>query len=136
MRLFRTTGVSGIFAAGQSGTTLIDTVVALAILGAVAVTFLSGLATASRATITVDEQATAESIARSQMEWVKSVLYENGASYYTAAALPGDPEYASYSVEITAAPVHEEDDGIQKIVVVVRHYGEEVARLEDYKVDR
>jgi len=63
------------FACDESGTTLIETLVALALLGAIGVAFLSGLATTSRATIIADEQTTAESLARSQIEWAKKVDY-------------------------------------------------------------
>ncbi len=62
---------------GESGVTLIETLVALAVLGLIAVVFLSGLATAARATLIADEQATAESLARSEIEYVKSQDYIN-----------------------------------------------------------
>ena len=58
--------------ADEKGTTLIETLVALAVLGLVAVAFLSGTATMSRATMINDRQETAQSLAQSQMEYVKS----------------------------------------------------------------
>ena len=124
------------FAGGELGATLIETLVALAILGVIAVTFLSGLATTSRAAIIADEQATAESLARSQMEWVKNADYVYGASEYSPAPVPGEQDYINYSATITVESLHDPDDGIQKITVTVKHSDKEVIKLEGYKVDR
>lgn len=121
---------------GQSGVTLIETVVALAIIGAVSVAFLSGLTTTSRATIIADEKATAESLAQSQLEAVKRVEYVYEAAQYAPAPIPGDDAYVSYSVVISAQPLDVPDGGVQTITVVVTRLGTEVRRLQGYKVDR
>ena len=133
MRLFR---MLRIFTHHESGMTFLETVVALAILGVIAVTFLNGLTTASKSTFIADEQTTAESLARSQMEWVKNADYLHDATTYPPAALPAGKDYVNYSVMITASPLHDPDDGIQKITVIVRHSNEGVIKLEGYKVDR
>ena len=129
---------------GESGVTLIETLVALAVLGLIAVVFLSGLATAARATLIADEQATAESLARSEIEYVKSQDYINYAE-----PDPGEYELitspASYSLEITAEPINPdtgqplsagEDDGIQRITVTVNRGSKLLLTVEGYKVDR
>ena len=118
------------------GIGLIEMLVALAILSAVAVAFLSGLATASRADIIDDEQATAESLARSQMEWLRDVDYVYDATEYSPAPLPTDEDYINYSVITAAEPLHDPDDGIQKVTVTVKRLDKEIVTLEDYKVDR
>jgi len=133
MQLFR---MLRVFTCRESGTTLLETVVALAVLGTIAVTFLSGLVTSSKAAFIVDEQATAESLAQSQMEWAKSANYTDNATQYSPAPLPGGKDYINYSVVIAAEPLHFPDDGIQKIYVTVEHSGEAVIVLEGYKVDR
>jgi len=124
------------FTRGESGTTFLETVVALAILGAIAVTFLSGLTTTSKAAFIADEQATVESLARSQMEWVKNASYSYNATTYSPAPMPGGKDYLNYSMTIAAEPLHNPDDGIQKITVTVKHSGEVVTKLEGYKVNR
>ena len=124
------------FACSESGTTLIETVVALALLSAIAVTFLSGLATTSKATIIANEQTTAESLARSQMEWVKNVAYADNATEYSPASIPGGEDYVGYSTAIAAEPLHATDDGIQKITVTIEHFDKEILKLEGYKADR
>jgi len=115
---------------------LLETLAALAITGVVVVAFLSGLGTASRAAIVADEQTTAESLARTQIDWVKQAAYVSGAATYTAASIPGSADYSGYSVNITAAALNVPDDGIQKITVTVRRLSRDVATLQGYKVDR
>jgi len=125
-----------IFTGRESGVTLIETVVALAILGVIAVAFLNGLTNASKAAFTADEQSTAESLAQSQMEWAKTVTYVYSATEYSPAPIPGGKDYINYSATIAADPLHDPDDGIQKIIVTVKHSDKGVIKLEGYKADR
>ncbi len=136
MRLLRVTGMSNISARREAGVALLEAMVAMAILGIIAVTFLSGLATASRATFISDEQATAESLAQSQMEWVKNASYLYDATEYSPASIPSDKDYVNYSVIIAAESLDSPDNGIQKITVAVKHSDKGVIKLEGYKVDR
>ena len=125
-----------IFTGRESGVTLIETVVALALLGLIAVAFLSGLATTSKASIIATEQSTAESLARSQIEWAKNVAFVYDTTEYSPAEVPSGEDYVGYSAIIAAEPLNSPDDGIQKITVTVKHYDKEVLQLEGYKVDR
>ncbi len=125
-----------IFIARESGTTLIEAVVALAVLGTIGVTFLSGLTTTSKAAFISDEQATAESLAQSQMEWVKNASYSYNATGYTSAPIPTGKDYLNYSATIIAAPLRNPDDGIQRLTVTVKRSDETTTKLEGYKVDR
>jgi prepilin-type N-terminal cleavage/methylation domain-containing protein len=120
----------------EGGVSLIEMLVALAILGSVAVAFLSGLATTSKVDVIDDEQATAESLARSQMEWLRDVDYVYEATEYPPATLPEDEDYINYSVTVAAEPLHDPDDGIQKIAVTVKRLDKEIVTLEDYKIDK
>ena len=119
----------------ESGATLIETVVALAVLGLIAVTFLSGLVTSSRAAFAADEQATAQNIAQSQMEWVKNASY-NVTGYYSSGPIPSVTDYDGYSANITVEALPDHGDDIQKIIVTIMRSGEQVIVLEGYKVDR
>jgi prepilin-type N-terminal cleavage/methylation domain-containing protein len=130
--------------AGEKGVTLIETLVALAVLGLVAVAFLGGTATMSRATLINDRQETAQSLAQSQLEYVKSQDYIDFAD-------PGHGDYvlitppAGYGVAVAVAPTDPEtgqplpsgqDQGIQKISVTVSHEARDALTLEGCKVYR
>ncbi|MBA7578606.1 hypothetical protein ES708_20471 [subsurface metagenome] len=149
----------------QRGFTLIEVLIALALLGLIAIAFLGALAAASEAIIISDERTTAESLARSQMEYAKNQDYSDNQWSYevtdsSRAVLAGAPSwwdddnppllssnYAGYSVEVKAEDfdadddgsleVPGEDEGIRKITVTVSHLAKpEVIILEDYKVNR
>ena len=136
MRRFYSVRRLSTFIHGESGITLLETVIAVAILGTIAVAFLSGVATSSKGVYTADERATAENLARSQMEWAKNASYSYNATSYSIAPIPTNKDYINYSANITAEPLHESDDGIQNITVTITRSGEAVYRLEGYKVDR
>jgi len=136
-RLFR---VAKKLRGNESGVTLLETLVALAVLGLVAVAFLNGLTTAAQATIIADKQATAESLARSQMEYIKTLPYDDYATEYPLAPIPDEYEDEGYSATIVVEPLPDPNDGtldgIQKITVTVKRNNKEVLTVEDYKVDR
>lgn len=113
----------------EKGFTLIEVLVALAILGIIGTGFLMALATASKAIIIADERTTAESLARSQMEYVKNQAYidysESGHDDYDLIT-----NTEGFDIELLVEPVQ---TGLQKITVTVSRDGKEVITLEDYK---
>ncbi len=127
---------SKIFPCRESGLTLLETVIALAIVATIAVAFLGGVATSSKVTYIADERATAGDLAQSQMEWAKNASYSYNATAYSIAPIPAAKDYVSYSANITAEALNDPDDGIQKITVTIAHSGKVVSKLEGYKVDR
>ncbi|MDP2731348.1 MAG: hypothetical protein Q8O55_12865, partial [Dehalococcoidales bacterium] len=64
----------------QAGASLIETLVAFGLLSIIAVAFLSGLATSLTGTLTAKEQATAESLARGELDFIKSSSYGSTTS--------------------------------------------------------
>ncbi len=120
----------------ELGITLLETVIALAILGAVSVSFLNGLTSASKSVFIVDEKTTAGSLAQSQMEWIKNASYSYNATSYSAAPIPDGKDYLRYSSVVSVEPVHTPDDGLQKITVSIQRSGKGVYFLQGYKVDR
>ena len=120
----------------ELGITFLETVIALAILGAVSVSFLNGLTSASKSAFIVDEKTTAESLAQSHMEWVKNASYSYNTTSYSAAPIPDGKDYIQYSSVISAEPLNNPDDGIQKITVTIQRAGKDVYLLQGYKVDR
>jgi len=137
------------------GVTLIEALIAMAIVGIIAVAFLGGLATASRSAALADIRTNAESLARTHLEYAKSQRYsqapwdyavteedrsddsENRPEWWTTSPpLLLSPDYAGYTVTVRASEILE---GLQEITVIVFHHsrGEEaVITLSGYKVDR
>ena len=70
------------------------------------------------------------------MEHVKTLDYEYDVTEYPLAPIPDEYEDEGYSATIVVEPLHEPDDGIQKITVTVKHKDKVVLRVEDYKVKR
>ncbi len=144
----------------ERGFSLVEVLIALLILGIIGAAFLSGLATASKALVTADERATAESLARSQMEYVKNQDYDTApdggeATYDKIDDIPegytiwsinraGDPVNGDDDDDIIGVPWDSEnnqpvttDDGLQRIKLVIKHHNDKVVlTLEDYKVYR
>jgi prepilin-type N-terminal cleavage/methylation domain-containing protein len=137
----------------EKGFSLIEVALAIAILGIVAVAFLGALATGSKTIFIADERATAESLARAQMEYVRGQNYSSAPWDYTLTSsqrsstdepawwddandIPPllSSDYDGYTVEIHVVPLNGAlDDGIQEITAVISHLGEEVCTLEDYR---
>lgn len=141
------------------GVTLIEVLVALALFSIIAIAFANGLGTASKAVLTGDIRTNAESLARTQMEYVKSQDYisaDEGEATYLKIDMSGFPSYSICSYNRTGPPTNcnnsdliiaipwdsdlneaaEIDDGLQKITLVIQHEGSYVITLEGYKLDR
>jgi prepilin-type N-terminal cleavage/methylation domain-containing protein len=127
----------------QSGFTLIEVIIALGLLGVIGIAFLGTLATSSSGIIVSDERATAESLARSEMEYVKSHDY-GVAPWSYELPLPNDwpeeslpgwwdteephtlPEgYQNYTALVVASRLDPKgdgtssDDGLEKITITI-----------------
>ncbi len=143
----------------EKGFSIIEVTIAIALLGVIAVAFLSGLAAASKAIFIADERATAESLARSQMEYVKNQPYDTApgggeATYDKINAVDIPDGYTIWSenragvalentIYVYGVPWDSQnnqpvasDAGLQRIKLVIKHHDKEVITVEDYKVDR
>jgi len=146
----------------EKGFSLIEVAIAIVLLGIVAIAVLGALATSSRALFIADERAAAESLARTEMEYVRNQEYSGAPWTYELPLPPGWPSdslpswwdednphtlpegYDGYTINVSAVPIHEIgghpiDDGIHKITVKVYHpYDAEdpedyVVKLENYR---
>jgi prepilin-type N-terminal cleavage/methylation domain-containing protein len=140
----------------EKGISLIEVIIALALLGIIGLAFLGALSTASKAIFVADERATAESLARTEMEYVKSQDYSIAPWSYDlpSGAPPSDPPdwwdpahalpdgYDNYSATASAVSLDPDndgtgdDDGLMLITVTVNHIGDPVITLEGYKSAR
>jgi len=130
---------------GQAGISLVETIVAVAILGAIGVTFIAAMSTAYKGVGILDEQQQAEALARSQLEDIKDSPYQDSGVYPVTVDLP-----TQYSMTITVTPptqIGTLDDNtpleellgvpvttIQEITVSVYHGDKPVLSVACYKV--
>lgn len=135
-----------ILGGNEGGVTLIETLVALALLGIIGVGLLGGLSTAFKSVMVSHDRVVAEGLANSQLESVKTQNYIAVADYnpndpakrYQKINL-GDLETQGYEITITPpvlVTVPGADAGIelQRVTIVISHDGEELLTISDYKV--
>jgi prepilin-type N-terminal cleavage/methylation domain-containing protein len=113
----------------EKGFSLVEVLIAVGLLGLIGVAVLMALTTVSNGVLISDNQATAESLARSQMEDIKNGPYANNY----LPSLPDEHVDAGYSATIDAETIAA---GLQKITITIEHYSEEILILEGYKADR
>ena len=115
----------------ERGLSLVESLIAVAIVGTTAVVFVVALSTGSIAVRENNQEVVAQSLARTQLEYTKGYPYDPiPASYPTVNATAG---YA-ISVNVTATP--DTDTDIQKITVTISREGEDILTVVDYKVNR
>lgn len=124
----------------QSGFSLIEILLAIALAGILGMAIPSALSTANKTTIVSNEHTMAESLARSQMDYVQNQTYDitNNPPVYTIMSdLP-----TGYSIVTPMATRldpkgdgTDKDDGLQQITVTVKHGTKIVYTLIDFKVN-
>ena len=119
----------------EKGMSLIETAVALAILGIVAVAYLGGIGTSLKSTTIAKIQVTAQSLVISEIEYVKNYPYQYSASEYPVDPALDIPLGWSVPPPVVGL-VHATDDGIQKVTVKAEYNGKKIISMVTYKVNR
>lgn len=117
----------------QKGLGLVESLVAVAILGSSAVAFAVALSAGSIAVREQEQQVVAQSLVQAQLEYVKSYNYDPEATTYPTV---GTPEGYSVSVAVGSIPESGDDTDIQRITATVSRGGDNILNVEDYKVNR
>lgn len=112
----------------EKGISLLEVLVALALLGIVSVLFLSSVANSTSARVNADSRVSAKILAESLIDNIKQQSYEPSYS------ITVPPEFAGYSADLTVVSMP--SGNIQKLVIVIDYLGSEVLTLESYKVER
>jgi type II secretory pathway pseudopilin PulG len=115
----------------QRGVGLVESLVAVAILGITIVAFVMALSSGAIAVREGNQQVIAQSLVRTQLEYIKNYLYDPEATTYPTVDMP---EGYTISVEVDSIPDTNAD--IQKIGVTVSLGDENILTVEDYKVNR
>lgn len=113
------------------GASLVELLVAVAIIGTALVVFVAALSTGSLSTGELGQEAEAQRLAQRQLERIKGAEYDaTGASYSLIPAPSGFGIALDVNSSIYA------DNNIQKISVTVSKDAQPVLVVEDYKVNR
>ena len=115
----------------RKGLSLIEVLVAVAILGIFGVALLAALSSSTRVAIKTDSYETGRDLAVAQMEYVKKSGWDGTSYAPDSTILP-----AGWGADISVANLQTENGNatLQQITVVVSQNGNEVTRLQDYKV--
>ena len=135
---------------------LLEVLIAITLIGVIAVGVFSALTTASKALLITDVRGTAETLAIKQMEYIRNQDYSEDVWYYTVSsseepsALPEpswwadnpppklSENYARYLVVAEAKNFDDERDGIHRIIVSIYNPDTDglIITLECYKAER
>lgn len=132
---------------GQRGFTFIEVLVGMLLMSAIVAAFLMAIATAFKANMVAQVRTTADSLARAQMEYIKS---QDFADEYLVFSIPADKSAYTIWYDLNASAEDDEINGtdtgtigaievytgMQKIILVIKHNDNDVLRLEQYKAER
>ena len=131
---------------GQKGVTFIEILAGLAILGIITVAYISGMTSTFNAIGISQERVAAESLAKSQVEYIKVQDYIYVADYnpsypatsYELITVPSDLTAAGYSVNISVPEVviSEAEGGfeLQSVNVTVNRHDKRKLMISSYKM--
>ena len=126
----------------EEGTTLVEELVTVAIIGIGIVILVAMITTGVVGVRQVDDRVLAESLARSQLEIIKDAAYQAdpvSVPYPAVAPIPNYSvtvgiEYWNAATSTFVSAVR--NDGLQKITVTVSSAGTPLVQTAEYKVDR
>jgi hypothetical protein len=118
------------FWSGEGGQSLVEELVAVALVSLALVILIAALSTGSMGVRTTNDRVMAENLAQSQMELIKDAAYSSDPTAYpTVVPVP------AYAVTVEAEVL---DIGLQVVTVTVSlsGSGKDLLQLEGYKADR
>ncbi|HEC33675.1 MAG TPA: type II secretion system protein [Chloroflexi bacterium] len=111
----------------EAGASLVEILVAVAIVGIALVVLVAALSTGAFAVRSSSRLTTATNLTASQLESIKAAAYDAVGAYPLVAAPPGYAVVVSTDVITT---------GLQQVTVTVSYQGETLVVMGGYKVDR
>jgi len=131
----------------QSGISFVEILAALSIVAVITIAFISGMNGAFKGIEMSQERVAAESLAKSQVEYIKVQDFVEVATYnpadpanrYELIDISSDLVGAGYTVEINSPQIvisgTQSGFELQSITVVVKRNGEAKLRMSFYRVD-
>jgi prepilin-type N-terminal cleavage/methylation domain-containing protein len=123
----------------EKGFSLLEVLVAMALIGIVAVGCLAAMTNATKGAVTIDRIDTARALAQGQMEYAKKLPF--AASYNPDPSMVNPTtnefiDYPGYVASISTGNAAQRDAFIQKITVTITHNGNIATTLDDCKAKR
>jgi type II secretory pathway pseudopilin PulG len=115
----------------ESGISLVESLVAIAILGGGVLTMILAMSGGALAVNENDQEVVAQSLARTELEYIKNYTYDSGATTYPAVSAP-----AGYGISVGVSAVPGGNANIQKVTANITRNGEVIMTVVDYKVNR
>jgi type II secretory pathway pseudopilin PulG len=115
----------------ESGMSLVEALVAIAILGGGVLTMILAMSGGALAVQENDQEVVAQSLARTELEYIKNYAYSPGATTYPAISAP-----AGYGISAGVSAVPGGNANIQKVTVNITRDGTVIMTVVDYKVNR
>jgi len=115
-------------ARSESGVSLVEALVAIAILGGSVLTMILSVSGGALAVQENDHEVVAQSLARTQLEYIKNAQY---AVAYSTVSAP-----AGYGISVAVSAVPGGNANIQKITANITLDGAVIMTVVDYKVNR
>jgi type II secretory pathway pseudopilin PulG len=115
----------------QSGMSLLEALISIAMLGGVIMVMVFAMSGGILSVGENAEEVSAQELARSQMEYIKSCAYDPDATTYPTVTVPAD-----YSISVGVESVPDTNTDIQKITANISRGGEVIMTVTDYKVNR
>lgn len=116
----------------ETGLALVESLITIAVIGVALVAFVVAMSTGALAVSESDQEVTAQSLARTQMEYIKGYPYDPVATTYPVI---DTTDNYSISVAVTSVP-DADDDNIQKVTATISRDAKTLLIIEDYKVKR
>ena len=115
----------------ERGITLVESLVAVAILGLTITSLVFALSAGSLAVRENDQEVTVQSLARTQLEYTKNYAFSANATTYPTVSVPD-----GYSISVGVTSVPDTDTNIQKVTANISRDGDLLLTMADYKVNR
>ena len=120
------------------GVTLIEVVIAVAVLGLILASVAPVLLLITHAQFEWREQRVAEALTRNQVEYIKVAQYDPADQPRYLSILELEPDLAdgTYEIDVQASYPIGGDGNLQEITITIQHADEQVLQTKTYKVDR
>ena len=125
----------------EKGFSLIELLIAIALVGILGVSVPGALSMANRSTILTNQETLAESLARNQMDYIQNQPYDtvnNPPVYSLISNIPnGDTIVTPMASRLAPKGLGTgTDEGIQQITITIKQGTKTIYTLIDYKVNR